>query len=186
MDFDRIEQFWHLPGTEQAEGTITMIEKHKALKTKLTDEQRIAMEEALAEAQKLISETEADYILLTHLDELSYLWSEGDVNGVCYWLVLGTEVVAYLKVLQDRNRPRVLTLSEIEVRPDRRGQGLAKEIVAAVEIFTKDQVYSDGDYTQDGYQKLSHWIPTLDFKVAKSTFRDQSFVVDWDNLETAV
>lgn len=100
-----------------------------------------------------------------------------------WWLVVNGEPVAFIHTAFHLDRDQhQLVLCDIEVREDRRGEGLTRAIVAAVEAQVGHTMYTTGHFTPLGAQALT-WLPVLPWEHTTGVwFNDQNFVNDWARL----
>lgn len=85
-----------------------------------------------------------------------------------------------------------LALCDLEVRPEYRGKGLAKEIIRRVQESEDGKIlYTSGCYTKTGYERLVRngegLVPMQQWRVRygdthHEAFKDMTFVRDWDKM----
>lgn len=106
------------------------------------------------------------------------LWMSisGVVAGyICYW---------YDPTAAEDNTYRFV-LESIEVRPEFRGQGLAKFMINSVQKNLIETMHATGSFTPQGYATLAGYLPLVDDSEGNIVeFDDMSFVKDWDGMKT--
>lgn len=85
-----------------------------------------------------------------------------------------------------------LALCDIEVRPEHREKGLAKEIIRRVQESEGGKIlYTSGCYTKTGYERLVRdgegLVPMQQWRIRngekhQAEFNDMTFVHDWDEM----
>lgn len=134
---------------------------------------------ALYEVRKAIVVDADKFFLLTAR-------SRGQVTG---WLVQdqgrGPVPIGMINLMERPNTKYPYSVMSIEVRPEYRGEGLAKKIAFGANTVLNDQIYSAGHYTPSGYKGLQGLFKPkdeLDTGPRGVTFEDMNFVEDWDNF----
>lgn len=103
-------------------------------------------------------------------------------TGIHYWLVdTSGEAVAYAKVY-DNYCGHVVSLCDIETRPDCRRLGYARRLLELIaEEFKIPRVHHDGGYTDDGC-RIAHLLDRSGayHQEVSPTFDAMTFVSDWE------
>lgn len=104
-----------------------------------------------------------------------------------WWLLDNGAPIAFLSTLlntgdETRHGGCPLVLCDIEVRPEHRGNGHTRRIVAAAETIEGHQMWTSGGFTPLGAAALS-WLPVYPWETQPGVkYDDMPFVEDWDNL----
>lgn len=98
-----------------------------------------------------------------------------------YFLLADGVPVTYVKVYPDYADGIPVSLADIETRPEYKRQGFAtKALQMIAEKYGVDSVHHDGGYTPEGFAFIKPLVSGCD--AVKPEFREQFFVMDWDNL----
>lgn len=111
-------------------------------------------------------------------------WGSGSHENRHVWLLDDGVPVAFIHVLyQPSPGYTPLSICDIEVRPGRRGQGLARKVIEAAEaMYPGHRVQSSGSYTPLGFAALAKTMPLKEGERAEVRFNDMPFVHDWDRM----
>lgn len=112
--------------------------------------------------------------------------SKRQVTG---WLVQdqgrGPVPIGMINLMERKGDKYPYSVMSVEVRPEYRGQGLAKKIAFGANTVLDGEIYSAGQYTPSGHQRLQGLFKPKDEQDTgprEVAFDDMNFIDDWDNF----
>lgn len=113
----------------------------------------------------------------------------GSTKQVTGWLVQdkgkGPVGVGMINLMERTDHKYPYTVMSVEVRPEYRGQGLAKKITYGANTMTNGKIYTNGHYTPSGLKHLHGLFKMQDEQEVGPPgvhFDDMDFIEDWDNF----
>lgn len=113
---------------------------------------------------------------LANIDRRTHQFTR-EANG--WWRAENGTVVGHVKWMLTEG---VMFICDVEVREGWRGQGIARQMIQAVEVLEGETMFSSGSYTPLGYAALARGAKLAPGCEASIRHRDMTFVQDWDAM----